>query len=253
MTETLIASHRGGTHLWPENSPLAFRQTADLPVDYVEFDVHRTSDGVLVVHHDATIDRMTDRKGAIGDMTFAALREALIIGSGGERIPTLEDVCAIFRPSAVDLRLELKNGVDMRRYPGMAAEVAGLLRREGMLERTLVTSFEAGNLSEFRAALDPEAALRGMLWLIARPVLACAGIVGVAAAAQAHGISELGFHIADLDAATVERFTAEGFVIHAWAAHDEGAAERCFSLGVASFTTDRPDIAIGVRDRLQPA
>jgi glycerophosphoryl diester phosphodiesterase len=249
MTEparTLIAAHRGGTHLWPENSPTAFRNTAALAVDYVEFDVHRTADGVLVVHHDATIDRMTDTKGAIRDMTFADLREALILGTAGERIPTLEEVVAIFRPSPVDLRLELKNGPEMARYAGIEAEVADLLRREAMLARTLVTSFDASNLFRFRQALRPGEALRGHLWLVAEVVLSCCGPEGVIAVARAHGLDEIGLRIADLDEGSMARYRAAGLTVHAWAAHSRRAAETCFALGVASFTTDRPDIALAV-------
>ncbi len=54
---TLIAAHRGGSLEWPENSPTAFRNTARMPVDQVEFDIHPTADGAIVVIHDATLDR----------------------------------------------------------------------------------------------------------------------------------------------------------------------------------------------------
>ena len=62
---TDIASHRGGALLWPENSRIAFEQTAKLPVEQVEFDVHPTRDGKLVVIHDDTLDRTTDGKGPV--------------------------------------------------------------------------------------------------------------------------------------------------------------------------------------------
>ena len=61
---TDIASHRGGALLWAENSRLAFERTAELPVEQVEFDVHPSRDGRLVVIHDATLERTTDGIGA---------------------------------------------------------------------------------------------------------------------------------------------------------------------------------------------
>ena len=54
---TLIASHRGGSYLWPENSLMAFRETAKLAVDQVEFDVQLSADGECVVIHDPMLGR----------------------------------------------------------------------------------------------------------------------------------------------------------------------------------------------------
>src|SRR5215212_4556790 len=56
----LVMAHRGGAGLWPENTLLAFERARDLGVDVIETDVQSTADGVLVVMHDATVDRTTD-------------------------------------------------------------------------------------------------------------------------------------------------------------------------------------------------
>jgi glycerophosphoryl diester phosphodiesterase len=69
---TDIASHRGGALLWPENSRIAFENTAKLQVEQVEFDVHPTRDGKLVVIHDDTLDRTTDGKGPVAAQDWAA-------------------------------------------------------------------------------------------------------------------------------------------------------------------------------------
>ena len=68
---TDIASHRGGALLWPENSRTAFENTAKLPVEQVEFDVHPSRDGGLVVIHDDTLDRTTDASGPIAQRDWA--------------------------------------------------------------------------------------------------------------------------------------------------------------------------------------
>ena len=57
--------HRGGALVWPENSPTAFRNTAALPVEQVEFDVHPTTDGRLAVFHDPTLERTSDGTGPV--------------------------------------------------------------------------------------------------------------------------------------------------------------------------------------------
>lgn len=252
---TLIASHRGGTHLWPENSLLAFRETAKLAVDYVEFDVQQTSDGALIVHHDATLDRMTDGSGPVGALTLDALRRLVVIGAGGEPVPTLDEVIAVFQPTGIDLRLELKPGPAGMPYAGMAARVVARLIETDMLARTLVTAFRLESLVEFRAAVvaagaDP-AALRGVMWLVADPIVQFAGWDGVAAAAVAHGVHEVGPRAALIDAAAVGRLRAKGLTVHAFAAHTGAAAEQMFDLGIASFTSDRPDLALAVKARRQ--
>src|SRR5215212_6998154 len=56
----LVMAHRGGAGLWPENTMLAFERAHDLGVDVIEMDVHSTADGVLVVIHDATVNRTTN-------------------------------------------------------------------------------------------------------------------------------------------------------------------------------------------------
>jgi glycerophosphoryl diester phosphodiesterase len=259
---TLIASHRGGTHLWPENSRLAFNDTTRLPVAYVEFDVHQTSDNVLVVHHDATIDRMTDGTGPIAAMSFEELRRHVIIGAAGETVPTLDEVLEIFKPSSVDLRLELKTAPDQRPYPGMEERVVRCLAEQGMLGRSLVTSFAIERLVAFREAHAASAgareAVHGYVWLVSPMVQRLCGAAGVVATAAAHRIEGLGLHHAMIDAALAADLRQQGLRLHAWAAHSKAAARRMFELGVESFTSDRPDLALAAqaelgRDAAQPA
>ena len=59
----MIVGHRGARGLWPENSLSGFRALATLAVDAVEFDVQQARDGGLVVIHDPSLDRTTERSG----------------------------------------------------------------------------------------------------------------------------------------------------------------------------------------------
>jgi glycerophosphoryl diester phosphodiesterase len=247
LHQTLIAAHRGGSHLWPENSLLAFRKTVALPVDMVEFDVHRTRDGVLVVHHDATIERMTDGSGAISDMTFDELSRFVIKGTEGERVPTLAEVLEIFGPSPVDLRLEIKPGRNLRAYDGMEEQIARMLLERNLLERTLLTSFLLPCLRRFRVAIAswPVRPL-DLMWLVNPMVLACSGLEGVLAARE-HDTHALGLHVDDLSEDVVATLRSAEIIPHAWAAHTQDSARRMFALGIASFTTDRPDLALAAR------
>ena len=71
----LVIAHRGGAAQWPENTLYAFRNAIESGADALEFDVHATSDGKLVVIHDATVDRTTDGSGRVDGMTWEALQD----------------------------------------------------------------------------------------------------------------------------------------------------------------------------------
>jgi glycerophosphoryl diester phosphodiesterase len=248
---TLIASHRGGSHLWPENSRLAFSETARLEVEMVEFDVHQTRDNRLVVHHDALIDRMTDGKGAIADQSYDELMRHVIIGTRGEQIPTLGETIAIFEPSKVDLRLEIKTRADGSAYEHMESRIVAELMLSDMLKRSMITSFSLPRLEAFVAALDAHGGgqedLLGLVWLCSPLLLTQLGTKGLLAALDTYGIREIALKAETIDPAVLDFWRGNGITVHGWAAHTREAAQAMFRLGVASFTTDRPDLAIAAR------
>lgn len=84
-------SHRGAHDSLPENSIPAFRKALELGADAIELDVHATSDGVVVVHHDPTVRRgRGPTRATIADLTSSELRK--IVLADGIGIPTLKDV-----------------------------------------------------------------------------------------------------------------------------------------------------------------
>ncbi|MCP4421279.1 MAG: glycerophosphodiester phosphodiesterase, partial [Chloroflexi bacterium] len=71
----VVLAHRGWRGCYPENTMLAFEKAAELPIDGLEIDIHSTSDGVLVVFHDDSLERTTNGNGRIQDYTFAELQK----------------------------------------------------------------------------------------------------------------------------------------------------------------------------------
>ena len=71
----MVIAHQGGEWLRPSNTLVAFDHAVELGVDVLEMDIHQTQDGVIVLMHDATVDRTTDGSGAIKEMSFAEIRE----------------------------------------------------------------------------------------------------------------------------------------------------------------------------------
>lgn len=161
----ILVAHRGASSAAPENTLAAFRAAAASGADGVEFDVQRTRDGELVVFHDDDVERVSDGRGMLAEMTLEqvkALDVGMWFGSRfrGERIPTLRETLELLRSTDLLLMIELKAPW---RYPGMEAEVAALLREYGLVERTQVRSFYHAALHEmFRVA--PEIALSELWW-----------------------------------------------------------------------------------------
>ena len=77
----LNIAHRGASGTFPENTLNAFRAAIDAGADMCELDVHLSRDGAIVVIHDDTVERTTDGKGEVAELT---LDEAQAIGGGRE-------------------------------------------------------------------------------------------------------------------------------------------------------------------------
>jgi glycerophosphoryl diester phosphodiesterase len=242
---TRIASHRGGTLEFGDSTPQGFSATARMNVEEVEFDVHPTLDGAIVVHHDATLDATTDTSGTIAQMTLAEIRAATIRYSAGGHPLMLNELCAIYADSKVDFRCEIKPGIDGLPYEHFVDRVVALLRQHEMLERTTFSSFLIPSMDTLLQATD-----RPSLWLVSPPVLRQLGQDAIVELAVAHGIKEIGVHIDTADAALQACAAAAGLDFGCWAAHSACQIEKAFELGVKVFTTDRPTLAMAIREEL---
>ena len=101
-----IMGHRGAKAYEPENTLRSIRRALELGVHAVEIDIHLSRDGRLVVIHDATVDRTTNGKGRVADLTWEELRR---LDAGlGEAVPSLEEVTALVHGRA-HLFIELKD------------------------------------------------------------------------------------------------------------------------------------------------
>ena len=224
----------------------AFSNTTRLAVDMVEFDVHPSRDGQLVVHHDPTLERMTDGSGPISDKTYAELSRLTVRGTKDGRIPLLSEVIDLFVPTPIDLRIEIKADADFIPYPGLETQLAGEILARGLGARTVVTSFYVDTLARFRQMAE----VRGMIWLIKKVVFhQIGGIASVLAVARSHGIGEIALHQSDLGAAEMTAAAEAGIRLGAFAVNDEVAMRKVLALGASAFTTNYPDLALEIRDQ----
>lgn len=246
MTE--IASHRGGALLWPENSRTAFENTTRLKVDQVEFDVHRSSDGRLVVIHDATLDRTTNGAGPVSDRSYSDLAKLVLKDTSSDRILLLDEVVDIFEPTPIRLRIELKKGANGLPYPNLPDEVMKTLSRRRMLGRSIVTSFDLDTVCA-AAARGPAS---GHVHLISPDLERRDGLDAILKAAAARGVPMLALKESTLNAAKVDKVRSAGLGIGAWAVNELHAIDRMLAFGVDVFTTDRPDLALKRAQKARP-
>jgi glycerophosphoryl diester phosphodiesterase len=243
---TAIAAHRGGAGLWPENSRQAFRQSATMGVEFVEFDVHRTADGQLVVHHDPDLGRTSDGSGEIAAMRWHDVKRVPLRDAPGECIPHLDEVLAILAPSPVDLRLEIKQPRSGHLYDGIEAALVHKLQETGLLERTTFTSFDARNLEVLRNRHG-----HGRLILLVRSEEHEARNCDVDQAchkALAVGAPEIAIRAGQIRPGDVERCREKGIRLGAFAVNDQVAIDWALAAGLCAFTTDRPDLALSARE-----
>jgi glycerophosphoryl diester phosphodiesterase len=148
MPELLRIGHRGAAGHAPENTLAAVQKGIELGVDFVEIDVRRTADGVLVALHDSTLNRTTNGNGRVDAFSLHELR-AFDAGDG-ERIPTVEEVLTI-AAGRTGLMLELK-------VASVASLTVETVQKMRFPNPVIYASFLHTELTAVRA-VAPEAAL----------------------------------------------------------------------------------------------
>ncbi|MBM4205286.1 MAG: glycerophosphodiester phosphodiesterase [Gammaproteobacteria bacterium] len=254
-TRPAVIAHQGGDGILPGNTLEAFKNADGLGVDVLEMDLHQSRDGVLVLMHDATVDRTTDSSGAITDMDFATLK-ALDAAyhwpfdgtspqrGRGFRVPGLEEVLESFPEQRFNIEIKQET-------PSIADGLCTLLRQRGVVERTLVASFHRAALGEFRKAC-PEVATSAHRWevtsFIAAQGIGLPGLHNPRAHALQLPLKQYGIELTAEDrVAAAQRLD---LYVDVWTLNDAAAIRDAFSRGVDGVITDRPDIALAVRDEL---
>ena len=224
MTKNI--AHRGFSSRYPENTMLAFEQALKAGCDGMEFDVHMTVDGQIVIIHDETVNRTTNGKGAVGEMSLEQLR-AFDAGSG-ERIPTLDEYLDLVAKLDIVSNIELKNS--LVRYPGMEAIVVGKVRGRGLCERVIISSFNHFSVVECKS-LAPE---------IRCGFLTGGWPINIGAYTRQHGIEYVHPEYRSLTGETIAEIHGNGVAINAYTVNDPAAMRRLDSFNIAGIITDDP-------------
>lgn len=246
---TMNIAHQGGEGLWPSNTMLAFQNAAKLGADMLDMDMHASKDGVLVLAHDETLDRLTNKQGNIRDLPISSLMTAdagyLVdpqdnklypFRGQGVQIAQLKDVLTSF--PGFPMTIEIKQA-----SPSIAAPFCKMLRDTNMTGKVIVASFSDQALNEFRA-LCPEV-MTSMTEKELKPLVLLSK-VGLTALAKTPGqaaqVPVRSGNIEIVTPAFVRAMHARGVAVQVWTINDEAEMRRLILMGVDGIFTDRPDL-----------
>jgi glycerophosphoryl diester phosphodiesterase len=217
-----------------ENSLSAFRRAVAEGYRYLETDVHTTSDGVVVVHHDNRLDRTTDGTGVIERETWAHVRPAKV--GGREPIARLEDVLEEL-PDAY-FNIDVKT----------SAAVVPFLRtieRAKAYKRVAAASFSDVRLARMRRLAGPKLMTsmgpQSVAAILAHGRIPLLPLTSFVRGAMVQVPVRFG-KLTIVDRAFINAANQVGIEVHAWTIDDGAQMRKLFDLGVHGIVTDRPDI-----------
>ncbi len=222
-------AHRGGAEEAEENTAEAFAHAVDLGFTHIETDVHVSRDGVVVVHHDDTFERMFGDPRAVADMDWAEITR--LRTAGGAAVPRLDEVLEAFPETFFNIELKCFE---------VAAPLAEVIRRADALDRVCVGAFDPKNTAAIRGMLGER-----LCWSPAH-----AGVARLWVAGWGLPVGRLPFPVVQVPTAfngipvvtkRVQRAAdRRGVKVQVWTVDDRAEMERLLDLGVDGIMSDRP-------------
>ena len=140
----LKIGHRGARAYEPENTLRSFQRAIELGVNAVELDVRRTLDNEIVVLHNADVNKTTNGRGSVSELTLDEIKR--LVTEKGEKIPTLEEALQ-FLGKRVKILVELKE-------TGIEEKVLDLVHKKGLTDNVILISFHEEALRKVRELDD---------------------------------------------------------------------------------------------------
>jgi len=227
--KTKIIGHRGGVAGYPENTLAAFKKAVELGADGVEFDVHLTKDGEIVVIHDESIERTMNGSGLVKDHTLAELR-AMNVGEffsrdfKEQKIPTLREVLEVVKDLEI-INIELKNYLV---YPNFEEKVLKLVNEFEIRDKVIISSFNHYSLEKTKK-IQPT---------IKTGALMVAKIINPADYVFKRGFDTLHMNFLTVDQEIIEKAHFMGLKICAYTVNYSESAADLLEMGVDMIITD---------------
>ena len=216
--------HRGGRAHVAENTLASFDYAIKHGVNTVEFDVRRTKDGKLVIMHNAKVDKTTNGKGYVKDLTLKQIKE---LDAGGEKIPTLQEVLDFLDKKVEKMLVELKE-------VGYEDKVLREIKKRKLENRAIIVSFHEEALRRVRK-LDPKIETGFIYVKYKNPIKTALEL-------KANYLITL-YHF--VHTANVEKAHANGLKMIVWTINTREEALKYKRKGVDGIATDKPEILKG--------
>ena len=218
-------AHRGASTYTPENTLLAFYTGLYMGANGIETDVQMTKDGVLVLFHDDTITRLTGKEGRLSDFTLEELQRYTFENNGyKDKIVVFEDFLRQFAFRDLTFAIEIKQA-------GIESQIADMLRKYHMEDKTIVTSFMPDSIRAIKA-YAPELRI-GLLKK---------GVTDqVIEELKAMGAEEICPIASEVTPENVAKWHREGFNVRAWGVRDEALMASVYDAMADGMTVNFPD------------
>jgi len=229
-------AHRGGALEAPENTMKAFKHAAEVGFRYIETDAQLTADGVAIAFHDERIDRVTNRTGAISEMTWDELSELVVHPEidGGGRLVSIEELLREFPKHHFNIDAKTSEVLD---------PLLDVLAAAGALDRVCVASFFDHRLSTARKRLgDMVCTAQGPFESLTSLVQGALGRSPEYAVSRPFQIPVKVGPVRVANTRIVQLAHDFGSPVHIWTIDDAKTMHQLLDIGVDGIMTDRPTV-----------
>jgi glycerophosphoryl diester phosphodiesterase len=244
----LIIAHRGASAVAPENTIGAFAKAIDDEAGGIEFDVRLAADGVPVIFHDETLERIAGRQARVSELTSAELSN---VDAGtwfnrghpraydpaffSERIPTLSQTLRFLEGFSGRIYIEVK--CDENDVGQLVNALAAVLRDSRLLPQIIVKSFTLSTLPQVRELLPnvrTAALFEPTIVTVLRKKRFIIDLAGE------FGADELSLHYSLVSRGLMKQASEKAMSVTAWTVDKPGRARRLAERGVFAIITNDP-------------
>ena len=260
VSPPLVIAHQGGDGVWPGDTMFAFEKAVEIGADVLEMDAHITKDSHIVLMHDEEVDRTTDGRGLIEEMTLDELKQldAAFRWSNDDgktfpyrgqaiRVPTLEELFQRFPQMRYVIEIKLtQNPID--------GPLCDLIREYNMQNNIMVASFHDEAMQNFRKTC-PEIATSASRTEVRNFVLLGKAFLSGFLAPQYQSIQppydpKESMNIPIMTERFIREAHAKNVRVEPWTVDDPELMKRYIEWGVDGIMTDRPDLMMEVLKEL---
>ena len=221
-------AHRGASEYAPENTLSSFYLGLVQGANGIETDVQRTKDGVLVLFHDDTVDRVSDGQGKLSDFTLAELEKLKIYGNNTrgfyDKILTFEEFLEKFSNYDLTFAIELKG-------EGVEEDTLEMIKKFGIFEKTTFTSFKFDYIKKIKE-LDPNARVGYLTQNTCEEHIE--QLIGI-------GGEEIAPKASELTEENIALYRNRGLGVRAWGVQSIELMKKMCALKVDGMTVNFPD------------